>query len=85
MTTGTSDAPDQKKATVETTDALVPNDVTVCSGPTDSDTTPDQGAITAHQRHTRSRGNGANDQRRKGHTRSQYLLRPGRHPPDRLM
>ena len=54
VTTGTSDAPDQKNATVETTDALVPNDVTVCSGPTDSDTIPAQGAITAHQIHTHS-------------------------------
>ena len=82
VTTGTSDAPDQKNAMVETTDALVQNDRAVCSGPTDSDTIPPQGAITAHQRHTRSLGNGTNDQRRKGHTRSQYLLRPGRHPPD---
>ena len=82
VTTGTSDAPVQNDVAVEITDAFISDDAIVRSEPTDSNSTPAHNTVTVRRGPTRSRVNGANDQKKKGHTRSQYSMTPGRRPPD---
>ena len=82
VTPETSDVPNRNDAAGQTTDPLVSEEETSRSEPTESDnSTPAEDDPIIRRRSTRSRANGADGQK-KGRTRSQYSMRPGRRPPD---